>query len=82
MFEDETDVGPGHRETAHHILARGVLGARRAQELAARGHLAEQVLDPDAGSGRQGRRTILGHHAMVGHPLPALVRAARAALDG
>ena len=46
-------VGPRHRQAAHDVEAGRVLAARRAQELAPRGHLGEQVLDPHARSRRQ-----------------------------
>ena len=53
MIEGEADIAPRHRQPLHRIEAGGIFGARRAQELAPRGHLVEQPLDPDPGARRQ-----------------------------
>ena len=74
MLEHEAHIGPGHRQSPDHIEAGGIFAARAAQELAPRRNLAEQVLDPDPGSRRQGCRPFLDQGAMIDHTPPALAR--------
>ena len=45
MLEREADLRPRHRQPLHDIEAGGIFAARRAQELAPRRHLGEQLLD-------------------------------------
>ena len=58
MVEREADVAARHREALHGIEAGRIFGTRAAQELAARGHLVEQALDPDASAGRKRSRPL------------------------
>ena len=81
MIEREGNVRARHRQSLHHILARGVFAAGRAEELAPRRDLAEQVLDPNAGAGRQGRWPFGNGLAVVDDPFPARIRASRTAFQ-
>ncbi len=81
MVEGEADVGPRHGEPLHHVEAGGIFGPLGAQELAAGGDLAEQILDRDAGAGRQRGRPLRRQRAIVDDARPA-VGAADPAFDG
>ena len=52
VIEADRHVGPRHGKPHDHVLAGGVFAPRRAQELAPRGDLAEQVFDPHPRAGR------------------------------
>ena len=82
MIEGNRHIGPSHGKPLHHIEAGGIFAARRTQELAARGDLAEQVFDPDTRSRRQCRRTFGNELAMIYNPFPPVIRAVRAAFEG
>src|SRR4029079_12912943 len=72
MVEREGGIGTSHGQPLHHIEARGIFGPRATQELAARGHLVEQPLDPDPSAGRQRRRPSGDFFTMVDlEPPPA-----------
>jgi hypothetical protein len=73
MIESEADVGPCHGEAPHHVEARRVLASRRAQELAPRGDLGEQVLDPHARPRGQRGWPFGCERAVIDRPRPALV---------
>ena len=70
MLEREADLGPRHREAAHHIEAGGVFAARRAQELAPRRHPGEQLFDPHPRARRQCGWSF-GRHAPRDRPRAA-----------
>ena len=80
VFEREANIGASHRKTFHYIHARGIFGARRAQEFAASRHSIEQMLDANARTGRQRCRPLPRQHAVVDHALPA-IRAADPAFE-
>jgi hypothetical protein len=81
VIESEADVGPRHRQAPDHIEAGGILAARRAQELAARRDLGEQVLDPNPRSRRQRGGPFGRERPVIDHARPALLRAPHAALE-
>ncbi len=81
-LERESNIGPRHREAADHVEAGGIFAAGRAQELAARGHLGEQLLDPHPRSRRQGGGLVRQQRAVIDHPPPAFSCAQFAAIDG
>ena len=81
MLQHEPDVRTGHRETAHNILAGGIFGARRAQELAPGGNLAKELLYPNSRPRRQRSGAIRHGLAMIDGALPALAGVVRPALD-
>jgi hypothetical protein len=72
MLDREGDVGPRHGEALHHVEAGGIFGARRAQELAARGDAGEQLLDADARARRQRGGAFGDHGAVIDDAAPAL----------
>ncbi len=80
MLDREGDVGPRHRQPLHDIEAGAIFGARRAQELAARRHAGEQLLDAHARAGRQRGRALGDQLAIVDGARPA-VGTAQPALD-
>ena len=80
MLEGEADVRPRHGEPLHDIEAGAIFAALGAQELAPGGNPGEQLLDGDAGAGRQRRRPLPRELAVVDDPRPA-VGAANPALD-
>jgi hypothetical protein len=81
MLEGEADVGPGHCEPFHDVEAGGIFGALGAQELAAGRDPGEQLLDPDAGTRREGGRPLPFEPAVVDDSGPA-VGASNPAFDG
>ena len=81
MGEGEADIGPRHRQAAHHIVAGGIFAARSAQEFAPRWHFGKQLFDPNTRSGGDGGRPILCQRAMIDHAPPAFACISRAALD-
>ena len=81
MIERDRHVGPRHGKPQDDILARGIFAARRAQELAPCGDLAEQVFDPHPRARRQRGGALGSDLAVIDHPFPALLGPGRAALD-
>ena len=75
MLQRKGDVGPRHCEALHHVDARGIFCARRAQEFAACGHAREQPLDTHARAGRQRSGALRHHFAIVDGARPAFLPA-------
>ena len=82
VFEREAHFGPGHGKAAHNIEASSVFAAWRAEELAPRRDLAEQVLDPDARARWQGGGTVSHLLAVVDNLLPSAIGPAHPAFHG
>ena len=80
MLQGEADIGPRHGEPLHHVEAGGIFAPLRAQELAPRRDLAEQLLDGDPRAGRQRGRPLPRQFAVVDDTRPA-IGAAHPAFD-
>ena len=72
VLDDETDIGPRHREPLHHVEASRIFAARAAQEFAAGGNAREQIFNDDAGAVRQRGRAFGDHDAIVDDAPPAV----------
>lgn len=81
VIKADRHVGPRHGKPHDHVLAGRVFAPRRAQELAPRGDLAEQVFDPHPRAGRQRGGAFGGDLAVIDHPFPALLGPGRTTLD-
>ncbi len=75
MLDREGQLGPRHRETLHHVEARGIFGSRRPQEFAPRRHALEQRLDANPRPRRQRGRPLGDARAIVDRERPALLPA-------
>jgi hypothetical protein len=80
MLDREGDRRMRHRQAAHDVEAGGIFRLGRAQEFAPRGHPGEELVDGDAGAGRQCGGPFGHQHAIVDGAVPA-IGAARPAID-
>ena len=82
LFQSYRNIAARHGQSAHHIKAGRIFAARGTKKFTASRQFGENLLHPDARTRRQGCWRILNQSAMIHHLAPALLRFARAALQG
>src|SRR3546814_2458969 len=73
MVEAEADIRTRHGEPLHHVDRGAVFRPCRAEELAARRHPREQLLDGDSRAGRERCRPLPRRLSLVDRARPAVL---------